>query len=159
MNQPGIEVFLLRYRTRSGRIVCIGLRLTCGIWSRRCYCRRGGELEDQSGRPSQSTRGQCPSSWSRCYPQGVPREFLNTQRRVSPYLDPPSSTSLRPSTIWWKSKTSCALSEMNSLLSQLRPWDCNASSSLKNDGRWTTTPFPISPTQFGFTKPVGRRKT
>ena len=31
MNQPGIELFPLRYRTRNARIACIGLQPTCGI--------------------------------------------------------------------------------------------------------------------------------
>ena len=31
----------------------------------------------------------------------------------SMYLEPPSSTSFKPSTIWWKSKTRCARSDTN----------------------------------------------
>jgi len=80
------------------------------------------------------------------------------KKTINSYLDLPSSTSLSPSTIWWKSKTSWARSEMNSLFAQSRPWDCNSSSSLKKDGRCTTRPFPISPAQFGFTKPMERER-
>jgi len=33
------------------------------------------------------------------------------------------------------------------------PWFSKASSSLKNEGTWTTTPDPINPVQAGFTRP------
>ena len=99
---PCIEVFPLQCHTRNARIVCIGLRPTCGIWQQRSHRRRGGAPEGQIGKPSRSTQGRYPSSWFRCYPQNhPPRQFFlpHRKRKTDSYLDPPSSTSLRPSTI------------------------------------------------------------
>ena len=88
------------------------------------------------------------------------------------YLEPPNSTSFRPSTIWWKSNTRWARSEIKRRPLQLRPvifnasqhwhkgiwnnrlpWLSRESTSLKKEGRWTTKPDPINPVQEGLTRP------
>ncbi len=49
-------------------------------------------------------------------------KFTNGRRsKSSTYDEPPSSTSLRPSTIWWKSNTRCARSDMKRRPVQSRP--------------------------------------
>lgn len=46
---------------------------------------------------------------------------VRDEEETKTHEDRPSSTSFSPSTIWWKSKTRCARSEMKSLPVQSRP--------------------------------------
>lgn len=114
--------FRLRCRIRSDRNVWNDLRRYDGIWLRSWHGRRGGGREDRNGKLCRNRLDLYLSSWFRCLIRS--KHWIKSARHIikrKTYLDPPSSISLSPSTIWWKSKTSWARSEMNRRFVQSSP--------------------------------------